>query len=259
MNKELKAKLDALVERFNTPAFIDNDPVKFPRMFTERQDIEVAAFLCALIAWGNRKQILNGCQKMLFDIMEGQPYDFVMGDGWRTIDPEINIHRTFFGRDLQYMCKGLQWAFNVSNEWDSLEFAFAGQPDMWKGIETLRSLFIHANDGKPSKHLSNPAINRHKGGSACKRFNLMLRWLVRADGIVDIGIWHDVKPSSLFIPLDVHVGRIGRELGLLARKQDDRLAVEELTDKLRDFDIQDPCKYDFALFGYGESLKHKQP
>ena len=87
----------------------------------------------------------------------------------------------------------------------------------------------------------------------------MLRWLVRADGIVDIGIWHDVKPSSLFIPLDVHVGRIGRELGLLARKQDDRLAVEELTDKLRDFDIQDPCKYDFALFGYGESLKHKQP
>ena len=130
---------------------------------------------------------------------------------------------------------------------------------MWKGIETLRSLFIHANDGKPSKHLSNPAINRHKGGSACKRFNLMLRWLVRADGIVDIGIWHDVKPSSLFIPLDVHVGRIGRELGLLTRKQDDRLAVEELTDKLRDFDIQDPCKYDFALFGYGESLKHKQP
>ena len=116
MNKELKAKLDALVERFNTPAFIDNDPVKFPRMFTERQDIEVAAFLCALIAWGNRKQILNGCQKMLYDVMEGQPYDFVMGDGWRTIDPEINIHRTFFGRDLQYMCKGLQWAFNVSNE-----------------------------------------------------------------------------------------------------------------------------------------------
>lgn len=254
MNKELKAKLDALVERFNTPAFIENDPVKFPRMFTERQDIEVAAFLCALIAWGNRKQILNGCQKMLFDIMEGQPYDFVMGDGWRTIDPEINIHRTFFGRDLQYMCKGLNVIYT---EFSTMECVFKQHSDIWHGIALLWAYFMCAN-GDKSKHLSNPAIY-NKNGSACKRMHLMLRWLVRKDGIVDIGIWHDVKPSSLFIPLDVHVGRIGRELGLLARKQDDRLAVEELTDKLRDFDIQDPCKYDFALFGYGESLKHKQP
>ena len=251
--KELKSKLDALVERFNTPAFIDNDPVKFPRLFTERQDIEVAAFLCALIAWGNRKQILNGCQKMLFDVMEGQPYDFVMGDGWRTIDPEINIHRTFFGRDLQYMCKGLNLIYT---EFSTMECVFKQHSDIWHGIALLWACFMCAN-GDKSKHLSNPAIY-NKNGSACKRMHLMLRWLVRKDGFVDLGVWRKIPECRLMIPLDVHVGRVARELGLLERKQDDRMAVELLTDKLREYDINDPIRYDFALFGYGEQQKHQR-
>lgn len=258
MKEDLKAKLDALVGQFNIPAFIDNDPVKYPKMFTKKQDIEVAAFLAATIAWGNRGQIMKGCQRMLFDIMDGKPYDFVMGERWHGVDPSISIHRTFFGRDLIYMCKGLQFAYLVSGTWDSLEYIFVERGDIWQGFELLRELLADGNDGY-SKHISNPNGNKHKGGSACKRLNLMLRWLVRDDGIVDLGIWHEIKPSSLFIPLDVHVGRIGRELGLLTRKQDDRLAVEELTAKLRNFDIHDPCKYDFALFGYGESLKRMQP
>lgn len=255
MNKELKAKLDALVERFNTPAFIGNDPVKFPRMFRERHDIEIAAFLCSLIAWGNRRQILNGCHKMLFDIMGGHPFEYVMNMEFERLDPDINIHRTFFGRDLIHMCRGLEWVYTWN---DSLE-RFFDQGDIWQGILDLREEIAFGNDGDTNKHYPDPSINRRKGGSACKRLNLMLRWLVRDDGIVDLGVWRHVKPSSLFIPLDVHVGRIGRELGLLTRKQNDRLAVEELTDKLRDLDSQDPCKYDFALFGYGESSKHVQP
>lgn len=248
--EDLKSKLDALEAEYNAPAFIEHDPVKFVRMFADKRDIEVAAFLASMIAWGRREQINNSCQKLLFDIMGGEPYKYVMGDKWKELNPDINIHRTFWGHDLQYMCKGLQWAFNVSNEWDSLEFAFAGQPDIWKGIGTLRSLFIHANDGKPSKHLPNPAISRDEGGSACKRFNLMLRWLVRNDGKVDLGIWREISPSDLCIPLDVHVAESARELGLLKRKQNDRKAVEELTSRLRAFDSQDPVRYDFALFGY---------
>lgn len=253
MKNDIKQKLDALVKQYNTPSFVKNDPVQFPRSYTERQDIEIAAFLASTIAWGNRKQILTGCRKM-FGIMGNSPYNFVIQGGWNNINPDCNIHRTFFGRDLIYMCRGLQFAYAQT---DTLESIFYEQGNsVWDGFVALRSMFASANGGVYSRHISNPTPNRHKGGSACKRLNLMLRWLCRQDGIVDIGIWHDLKPSQLMIPLDTHVARVGREMGLIDRNSNDRVAVEELTDKLRDFDIDDPCKYDFALFGLGESQKH---
>ena len=256
MNKDLKITLESLVARYNTTAFMDNDPVLFPRCFLgkTKQDIEIAAFLASTIDWGNRKQIMNGCRKMLFDIMDGKPYDFVMQHKWEQIDPECSIHRTFFGRDLAYMCKGLHSIFIESY---SFEYVFIQSGcNVWKGFETLREMFAKANGGKYSKHLSNPTPNRHKGGSACKRLNLMLRWLCRQDGIVDLGIWHELTPDKLMMPLDVHVARVGRELGLITRQGNDRKTVEELTRNLAAFDPQDPCKYDFALFGIGESQKH---
>lgn len=235
---------------------MENDPVAFPRCFLgkSKQDIEIAAFLASTIAWGNRKQIMNGCRKMLFDIMDGKPYDFVMHGRWQHIDPKCNIHRTFFGRDLAYMCRGLQFVYLTSN---TLAIAF-GQGDLtvWDGFSRLRELFAQANGGEYSKHISDPTPNRHKGGSPCKRLNLMLRWLCRQDGIVDLGVWHNLKPSQLMMPLDVHVARVGRELGLITRQGNDRKTVEELTRNLAAFDPQDPCKYDFALFGIGESQKH---
>lgn len=180
---ELKQKMDALAEQFNTPAFIENDPVQFPRAYEKQQDIEIAAFLASTIAF---------------------------------------------------------------SESDS---------NVWDGFSRLRELFAQANGGEYSRHISNPTPNRHKGGSACKRLNLMLRWLCRQDGIVDMGIWHNLKPSELMIPLDTHVARIGREMGLIERNGNDRKTVEELTAKLRELDKNDPCKYDFALFGLGESQK----
>ncbi len=253
---ELKIKLDALVEQYNTPAFVENDPVQFPRAYTKQQDIEIAAFLASTIAWGNRKQILTGCRKMFHDIMENRPYEFVMSGRFNDIDPAKNIHRTFFGRDMAYMCRGLQFVYLTSN---TLAIAFKQEETVWDGFSRLRELFAQANGGEYSKHLSNPTPNRHKGGSPCKRLNLMLRWLCRQDGIVDLGIWHNVKPGQLMIPLDTHVARIGREMGLISRNGNDRAAVEELTAKLRELDKSDPCKYDFALFGLGESQKRMKP
>lgn len=255
--KELKSKLDALVERFNTPAFINNDPVKFPRMFTEQQDIEVAAFLCALIAWGNRKQILQGCHKMLFNIMNGKPFEYVMNGECEYLNPDINIHRTFFGRDMQYMCRGLKWVYTLC---ETMEDIFAYEFDPWNSIACFNNFMVFGNNGNTNKHLSDPGrkTKSHKGKSACKRMHLMLRWLVRKDGFVDLGVWRKIPECRLMIPLDVHVGRVARELGLLERKQDDRMAVELLTDKLRDYDINDPIRYDFALFGYGEQQKHQR-
>lgn len=252
----LKRKLDSLVEQYNTPSFIDKDPVQFPRRYVRKEDVEVAAFLASTIAWGNRTQIINSCKTLFDDICKNRPFDFVMNEEWKGIDPNTNIHRTFFGWDLAYMCRGLKKAFTLSGKWQSLEYLFAeGNRDVWQGINLLRQTFVYAN-GCCSKHISNPTGNSHKAGSACKRLNLMLRWLCRKDGIVDLGIWEHITPDKLLMPLDVHVARIGRELGFITRKGNDRKAVDELTQNLAVFDPHDPCKYDFALFGIGESQKH---
>lgn len=254
---DLKLKLDALVEQYNTPYFIENDPVQFPRAYTRKEDVEIAAFLASTIAWGNRKQILTGCRRMFHGIMQNRPFEFVMSGRFNDTDPAMNIHRTFFGRDFAYMCRGLQFIYLTSN---TLAIAFGqGNSTVWDGFSRLRELFAQANGGEYSKHLSNPTPNRHKGGSPCKRLNLMLRWLCRQDGIVDLGIWHKLKPSQLMIPLDTHVARIGREMGLISRNSNDRAAVEGLTAQLRELDENDPCKYDFALFGLGESQKRMKP
>ena len=251
MNQDLKSYLDELVAKNNTEAFIKDDPVQFPHRFSDKRDIEIVAFLVATIAWGNRKMILNSSNKML-DIMGKSPYDYVMSGGWEKLEDEKCVHRTFFNRDFKYYCRGLREAYEVSrctrND-NSLEDVFYNEEhDVWRGIQNFRDLMAEANGGT-SKHISNPCCEEPKKGSACKRLHMALRWLVRNDGIVDLGIWNRLSPKDLMIPLDVHVARVSRELGLIDRKSNDRQTVEMLTAKLREFDREDPVKYDFALFG----------
>ena len=247
----MKDILDKLVLKYNTPEFIENDPVQFPRRYSEKKDIEIVSFLIATIAWGKRSMILNSANKLL-NAMGKSPFDFVMSEGWKNMEPDKCVHRTFFNRDLVYYCNGLR---DIYEKYQSLEdiFALDGNHDAWQGIQNFRDRIQAANDGESSVHISNPCCENPKKGSACKRLHLALRWLVRNDGIVDIGIWNKIKPSDLMIPLDVHVGRISRELGLIDRKSNDRTTVESITSKLRELDPQDPIKYDFALFGYGVS------
>lgn len=241
----IKDYLDELVSRNNTETFIKDDPVQFPRRYSDIHDIEIAAFLVATIAWGNRKMILNNANKML-DIMGKSPYDYVMSGGWEKLDPDKCVHRTFFNRDLKYYCNGISRISKTS----TLEDVFYNEEhDVWSGIENFRKLMAEANGGMYSKHISNPCCVEPKKGSACKRLHMALRWLVRDDGIVDLGIWKKLRPKNLMIPLDVHVARVSRELGLIDRKSNDRTTVELLTEKLREFDREDPVKYDFALFG----------
>lgn len=242
------------MERFNTPSFVSSDPVQFPRAYTNKRDVEVAAFFASTIAWGNRTQIINNCRVLFDKVMNNRPYDFVMNGGWAAYPAEMNIHRTFFMFDAAYICKGLA---AVYKECDSLEHIFTDADDVWQGFNQLRDIFKGANNGRESRHISNPNGNAHKAGSACKRLNLMLRWLCRQDGIVDLGIWNNVSPGKLMMPLDVHVARLGRDLGLITRKGNDRKAVEEITRNLACFDPADPCKYDFALFGLGVTSKLK--
>jgi len=241
---DIKGYLDEWTEKMNQPSSIEKDPVQFPLRFRNPEDVEVAAFLTATITWGNRSMILNSAEKM-FAKMGENPYDYVMSEGYKSLGSG-NIHRTFFEQDLLYLCKGLNAYYSSSGE--SLECLFAKCDTLWDGILEFRQLMALGNGGVYSKHVSNPMAS-----SACKRLHLALRWLVRKDGIVDSGIWKNISPSKLYIPLDVHVGRVSREMGLLDRKQNDKAAVESLTGVLRGFCPEDPVKYDFALFGIGES------
>lgn len=248
---EIKEYLDELVAKNNTGAFIKDDPVQFPHRYSDIRDIEIVSFLVATIAWGNRKMILNNANKML-DIMGKSPYDYVMSCGWEKLDDGKCVHRTFFNRDLKYYCRGLKALYEVPHfvrNDNSLEDVFYNEEhDVWRGIQNFRDMMAEANGGT-SKHISNPSCEAPMKGSACKRLHMALRWLVRDDGIVDLGVWKKLKPKDLMIPLDVHVARVSRDLGLIERKSNDRQTVELLTNKLREFDKEDPVKYDFALFG----------
>jgi uncharacterized protein (TIGR02757 family) len=217
--------------------FIVHDPVQFPRSYTKRASIEIAAFLAATIAWGRRDLILRSAEKM-FSLMKPDPATFVMHGNYRILKNR-NIHRTFFEADLKYFCKGFKSCYA---QYGSLEKLFASAPDIWQGISLFREEMAAANEGTYTRHIANPAAN-----SACKRINLALRWLVR-DGPVDLGLWKSIRPAALYIPLDVHVARTARKIGLLTRKSNDKKAVIELTEKLREFCREDPVKYDFVLF-----------
>lgn len=252
LNPEIAALLDEEASKYNRPVFIEADPVQFPRMFKEKRDIEIASLLASTIAWGNRTMICRSANKM-FGLMDWQPYKYVMDEGYEDL-PEGNIHRTFFNKNFRHYLRGLH---QIYTKYSSLEdFTKAcGAPDSeapsWHLAEAINHELCEANSGVEDCRCLPLGLDK----SALKRFNMALRWLVRDDGIVDLGIWKALKPSQLFIPLDVHVGNVSRQLGILGRKQNDRKAVEELTATLRTLRPEDPVFYDFALFGVGVNNK----
>ncbi len=248
---ELKELLDQEAERINRPEFIGADPVQFPRMFSEARDIEIAALLSATIAWGNRKMICRDCTKML-SLMDMQPYNYTIDEGYEDL-PDGNIHRTFFNANLRHYLRGLRLIYT---EHGSLQ-AFArslGIADekfpAWALAEGIGRKLREANDGVADSR----CLPQNLDTTALKRLNMALRWLVRTDGIVDLGIWDVITPAQLYIPLDVHVSDVSRELGLLSRKSNDKKAVCLLTERLRNFRPDDPVIYDYALFGIGMKL-----
>ncbi|MDR2563535.1 MAG: TIGR02757 family protein [Prevotellaceae bacterium] len=243
----LKALLDEYVANINVPEFINSDPVKFPRRYTSLRDVEIAGLLSAINAWGRRDIILNDMER-LFAFMGNSPEDFVMSSDFSFGQYGSKaVHRTFNYCDLEFICRGLR---NFYLRHDSLEDCFVGR-DMFDGIKVLRRHLIEGNGAEGHldhavKHLSNPDSK-----SACKRLHLFLRWMVRRDGIVDLGLWTRLSPKHLYIPLDVHSGRVARSLGMIDRMSNDRTTVEQLSDILSMFDPEDPIRYDFGLFGIG--------
>ncbi|ALL05256.1 hypothetical protein AQ505_06960 [Pedobacter sp. PACM 27299] len=285
---ELKDFLDYKVEQYNKPNFITNDPICIPHRFSKKQDVEIAAFFAAILAWGQRKTIINKCTE-LFERMDNAPYDFMLQHSDNDLKGLLGFkHRTFNDTDLLYFVSFFKFHYEQS---DSLETAFlaplkptlrqeyleeipvaaAGKtskkyassacmledlnrtPQTEQALNYFRSYFFSLPDfpRRTIKHVSSPLQK-----STCKRLNMFLRWMVRKDNKgVDFGLWNTVQPAGLICPCDVHVDRVARKLGMISRKQTDWQTAVELTKKLAEFDPADPVKYDFALFGLGVEEK----
>ncbi|MBI2967742.1 MAG: TIGR02757 family protein [Bacteroidetes bacterium] len=271
--------LETRYARINGEAFIKDDPVSIPHLFTKKEDIEIAGFLAATISWGNRKMIIRN-SRQLMNLMDDAPFDFILNVGQKDFNRFSDFcHRTFNGTDAVYFMKSLR---NIYKNHGGLEPCFCSnasspliplqrgtilsiksppkgghkrnlQNKIFYSINHFRNIFLELpHEKRTEKHISSPALN-----SACKRLNMFLRWMVRKDRHgIDFGIWKSIKPYELVCPLDVHSARSARYLGLLKRKQNDWHAAVELTEALKKFDPDDPVKYDVALFGLDKEAKN---
>ena len=246
---QLKALLDEKVDLYNRTSFIDADPISIPHLFNKKQDIEITGLWAAVLAWGQRKTIINKCAE-LFGLMDHAPYDFILNHTESDLKRlESFKHRTFNATDTLYF---VHYFNQYYKHHDSLEDAFlvdGVEPNVEKGLVHFHRQFFEL-PGHPirtRKHIPTPERK-----SACKRLNMFLRWMVRKDPSgVDFGLWKNIRPDQLVCPCDVHVDRVARKLGLIKRKQTDWQTAIELTENLKLLDANDPVKYDFALFGLG--------
>lgn len=257
MTPDIIDLLNTKADYYNRPSFIVKDPISIPHQFDNQQDIEIMGFWAAVLAWGQRPVILKKAAELI-ELMDGAPYDFVRNHDERDLVRFSTFkHRTFNATDTDYFLRFFQ---DYYQQHDSLEDAFlpadggATSETVQPHLEAFHDRFCCLPNfpERTRKHIASPARN-----SSCKRLLMFLRWMVRHDksnavaGGVDFGLWTRIRPDQLVIPIDVHVGRVARVLGLLTRPQTDWRAALELTQTLRQIDSTDPVRYDFALFGLG--------
>ena len=251
IQEELKIFLNKKVDQYNQPSFILADPVCIPHLFSTQQDIEIAGFFAAIFSWGNRTTIINKSMELM-RLMDNQPHAFCMHHSDNDLKRLLLFkHRTFNTTDLLYFVQFFKMHYAHSA---TLETAFTRS--MQLNDETVENALngfyqyffsLEEVPKRTMKHIASPAKK-----ASCKRINMFLRWMVRRDkGGVDFGLWKNIDPSQLVIPLDLHVGRVARQFSLLQRKQTDWLSALELTAALKQLDPKDPAKYDYALFALG--------
>jgi uncharacterized protein (TIGR02757 family) len=237
--------------QYNQPGFIENDPISIPHKFRLKQDIEIMGFWAAVLAWGQRKTIINKCNE-LSALMDNAPYDFILNHQEHDLKRFLAFkHRTFNATDTLYF---IHFFRNYYQCHDSLESAFSrgmreNDANIENGLIGFHDLFCDSENfiARTRKHIATPVRK-----SSCKRLNMFLRWMVRTDNQgVDFGLWKTILPSQLVCPCDVHVDRVARILGLIKRPLTDWQTAVELTNSLKQISPEDPVKYDFALFGLG--------
>lgn len=249
--RSLKDFLDEKVARYNQPSFIAHDPICIPHLFSKKADIEIAGLFAAVFAWGNRTTIINKSKELL-QLMDMAPHDFCLNHTDADLQKLGSFkHRTFNTTDLFYFLSFLKHHYTQHK---SLEVAFGNEKKIENALIHFHNYFFSLEDVplRTQKHIATPFK-----GSASKRLNMYLRWMVRNDNQgVDFGIWKTFDPAQLICPIDLHVARVAKRFGLLQRKLVDWKAAVELTGYLSTFDPKDPVKYDFALFGLGVMEKY---
>lgn len=251
MSEQLKDFLDSKVQQYNTPAFVKDDPISIPHLFTKNQDIEISALFAAVFAWGNRTIIIKKGKELL-QRMDDAPFDFVQHHSDADLKRLLGFkHRTFNDTDLLYFIHFLHHHYSYNHSLESAFISGMNKVDETteNGLNYFFNYFFSLEDApaRTKKHIASPAKK-----STCKRLNMFLRWMVRSDNNgVDFGIWKTISPAQLVCPIDVHVARVAYRFNLLKRNKIDWLAGVELTNYLRKLDAADPVKYDFALFGLG--------
>jgi uncharacterized protein (TIGR02757 family) len=245
--EELREFLEYKVRQYNTADFIDSDPIQIPHMYTVKEDIEISGFLTATISWGKRISIVKNARRMMC-LLGNSPYDFVINHREQHLGKiDGFVHRTFNSYDFIVFIKALKYLYLNKNGLEGVFNEHKTKDSLQPAIYQLKQEFFKDHHIRTRKHLPDPLT-----GSAAKKINMFLRWMVRKDDAgVDFGLWNNVPPSILSCPLDVHSGNVARKLGLLRRVQNDARAVSELDQALRILDSSDPVKYDFALFGLG--------
>ncbi len=250
-NNRIKDFLENQLDRFNRETFIKDDPIAIPHRFSQTKDIEIAAFLAAIFAWGNRKIILQKSTEFL-NLLDNAPYEFIISHQQSDLGRFKNFkHRTFNFEDAKYFLIALK---HIYQKFESLEDVFTqglvhNEPDIEKSLINFRTYFLAIGTPlkRTEKHIASPISQ-----SACKRLNMFLRWMVRHDDRnVDFGLWKKINPSQLIIPLDLHVKRVTKELGMIEFGSNEWQNAKKLTNYLKQFDKNDPVKFDFALFGTG--------
>ncbi|MCX8029481.1 MAG: TIGR02757 family protein [Brevinematales bacterium] len=257
-DSDIKKKLDELYTKYCVPEFIDKDPIQFIYKFDDEKEKELAGFIASIMAQGKRKNIIQKTRELIFDLIGANIYDYILNFDLDKITPNLAefsyfAYRNITGIQIAYILFSLKL---VLKKWKSLKNLFfeiekknKNKPNVKDTIEGVVEELFGWSPKIPHEVLS--LVPSPKRGSACKRINMFLRWMVRKDN-VDSGLWKDIIPTrKLIIPLDFHVSKISRELGLTKRQQDDWITAEEITNKLKEFDPEDPVKYDFAIFGYG--------
>lgn len=249
INTELKNLLDDKYRLFNNPDFINTDPIQFPHRFSREEDIAIAGFLSASIAWGNRTMINRNCERIM-NILNNSPFDFILNLDESKIDllPHF-VHRTFNSEDFKFFLLSLKNIYlNHGGLKNVFESYYLKNHSIIEALSGFRQIFFEITPpDKTFRQVSDVTRN-----SACKRLNMFLMWMVRNnDAGVHFGLWNKIETKDLLLPLDVHTSTVGRELGLLTRSYNDLKAVKEITSNLAIFDPDDPVKYDFALFGIG--------
>ena len=243
-----KNELDILAEKYETEEFIKDDPIQFPHRFSNKKDIELAGFIASLLAYGSRQQFIKKLDYLFENIAQNEPLNFI-----ENFEPGVLGDFNYrFGKtyDFTEIFRLLKELYTTSNGLEDLFEYGANQNRLHEAVVDYFYSRVNSDVGQGFYHM---IPNPHKGG-AMKRMNMFLRWMIRK-GNVDLGIWNFLSPSELLIPLDVHVGRISRKMGLLTRNANDFKSVIELTNNLKNFCPNDPVKYDFALFGLGVDEK----